>query len=360
MKSIRIESVTKKYGNVTSLDQVSLTVEGGELFFLVGASGCGKTTLLRSIAGLEPLNGGKIFFGNLDVTKAAAHDREAAMVFQNYALWPHMTVAENIAFGLEERKVKLDRIIERVGEVLKMVRLEGLEDRAIDELSGGQQQRVALARALIVKPTCLLLDEPLSNLDNILRLEMRAEIRRIVKENKLTAIYVTHDQDEALSMADRIAVIDEGKVQQVGTPAEIYRTPATQHVAMFMGETNIVKARVNKPFDDDGFLSVRVSADSEQFSGQVTLGSWRPEVGTEILISIRPEAFYIDNTGVPINRVWGEIKSITYLGSKVQYEVLDKHGQLWKVSEQNPHEFRKVGDYIRLKAEQIDVNILKP
>jgi iron(III) transport system ATP-binding protein len=218
MEEIRADGITKRFGDVTALKNVSLEIASGELFFLLGGSGCGKTTLLRCIAGLETPTNGRVFFGDRDVTELPTHKREAAMVFQSYALWPHMTVGQNIAFGLEERKVEKKEIKRRVEEALAMVKLEGFAKRGIDQMSGGQQQRVSLARALVVRPKCLLLDEPLSNLDAQLRLEMRSEIRRIVKENNLTGVYVTHDQAEALSMADRMAVMDEGEIVQVGPP----------------------------------------------------------------------------------------------------------------------------------------------
>ena len=246
MDAIRAESLVKNFGEVRALDQASMTIEKGELFFLLGSSGCGKTTLLRCIAGLEEPTSGRILFGDRDVTQLPAHKREAAMVFQSYALWPHMNVAENVAFGLVERKVPQSEIDKRVDEVLEMVHLEGYNTRRIDQMSGGQQQRVALARALIVKPKCLLLDEPLSNLDAKLRLEMRREIRRIVKENDLTGIYVTHDQEEALSMADRMAVLDQGRVAQLGKPDDIYRNPLSSHVANFIGETNLIEAPLDR------------------------------------------------------------------------------------------------------------------
>ena len=235
MESIRVESVVKAFGTVRALDGISLGIKAGELFFLLGASGCGKTTLLRCIAGLETPSSGSIHFGERDVTGMPPHKREAAMVFQSYALWPHLTVAQNIAFGLEERKVPKPEIKRRVAEALEMVQLPGFGGRSIDQMSGGQQQRVSLARALVVKPKCLLLDEPLSNLDAQLRVEMRREIRRIVKENGLTGIYVTHDQEEALAMADRMAVLTRGRIGQIGTPEEIYRDPRSAYVAGFFG-----------------------------------------------------------------------------------------------------------------------------
>ena len=226
MDAIRVDRLKKTYGKeVVALDDVSLRVAEGELFFLLGASGCGKTTLLRSIAGLEKPDSGRIYFGERNITDVPTHKREAAMMFQSYALWPHMTVGENVAFGLEERGIDGDELVDRTLEALKGVQLEGYEDRRIDQLSGGQQQRVALARALVVRPKCLLLDEPLSNLDAQLRVEMRGEIRRIVKEYGLTAVYVTHDQEEAMSVADRIAVMKNGQIVEQGPASTVMNTP---------------------------------------------------------------------------------------------------------------------------------------
>src|SRR3954467_4929698 len=244
MISIQIQQVTKRFGAVTALQHVDLTIEPGELFFLLGPSGCGKTTLLRSLAGFYFPEEGQIFFGDEDVTRLAPHKRNTGMMFQSYALWPHMTVAENVAFGLEERKVPRDEIKRRVREALESVRMGEYGTRRPNQLSGGQQQRVALARALVIRPRCLLLDEPLSNLDAKLRLEMRTEIRRVCKEYKLTTVYVTHDQKEALSISDRMAILDRGRVLQVGTPREVYRRPTCKTVANFIGETDFITGRI--------------------------------------------------------------------------------------------------------------------
>lgn len=359
MESIRADSIVKKFGPVQALDRASIAVEEGELFFLLGPSGCGKTTLLRSIAGLEKPDAGKIYLGGRDVTNLPTHKREAAMVFQNYALWPHMSVAENIAFGLEERQINKEEIARRVKEALAMMHLEGYSDRRIDHMSGGQQQRVALARALVVKPKCLLLDEPLSNLDAKLRLEMRSEIRRIVKENHLTGVYVTHDQEEALSMADRIAVMDGGHVFQTGTPEDIYRNPNSARVASFIGETNLVEASVERVIRDDDRLELRVAAKAGQFQGYVSSGNWRPQEGSRVLLSIRPEALQLDNTGVPINRVIGHVISLTYLGNSVQYELEGYGNQTWHVTEINPHVIKGIGEQMILSADPWDVVVLK-
>ncbi len=317
MEAIRIEKVTKVFGGtVTALDALDLEIARGELFFLLGGSGCGKTTLLRCIAGLEAPTAGKIFFGETDVTALAPHKREAAMVFQSYALWPHLTVGQNIAFGLEERKVPKAEIKMRVEEVLEMVRLGGYGDRSIDQMSGGQQQRVSLARALVVKPRCLLLDEPLSNLDAQLRVEMRREIRRIVKENGLTGIYVTHDQEEALAMADRMAVLSGGKIAQVGTPEEIYRTPVNAHVAAFIGETNLVEGEVLEM--QDGYCSVK--AHGATLVGRATVPGWQAEVGELATVSIRPEAWRLHKAGCE-NELSGKITARSYLGQRIEYLV---------------------------------------
>src|SRR3954470_128683 len=235
MISIQVKQLTKQFGSIVALHGLDLTINPGELFFLLGPSGCGKTTLLRTIAGFYIPEEGKIFFGDQDVTRLEPHKRNTGMMFQSYALWPHMTVAENVAFGLEERRVARDEIKRRVGEALESVRMGQYAERRPNQLSGGQQQRVALARALVIRPRCLLLDEPLSNLDAKLRLEMRTEIRRVCKEFKLTTVYVTHDQKEALSISDRMAILDGGRVRQVGTPRDVYRRPTCALVANFIG-----------------------------------------------------------------------------------------------------------------------------
>src|SRR5450432_1973436 len=244
MISIQVQQLTKQFGSVVALHGLDLTINPGELFFLLGPSGCGKTTLLRSLAGFYIPEQGQILFGSEDVTRLAPHKRNTGMMFQSYALWPHMTVAENVAFGLEERKVPKAEIRKRVGDALVSVRMDAYAERRPNQLSGGQQQRVALARALVIRPRCLLLDEPLSNLDARLRLEMRSEIRRVCKEFKLTTVYVTHDQKEALSVSDRMAVLDGGRILQVGTPQEVYRRPLRRSVADFIGETDFIAGRL--------------------------------------------------------------------------------------------------------------------
>ncbi|MEO6995446.1 MAG: ABC transporter ATP-binding protein, partial [Lacunisphaera sp.] len=246
MISIQVKQLTKQFGNVVALHGLDLTINPGELFFLLGPSGCGKTTLLRCIAGFYIPEKGQILFGDEDVTRLEPHKRNTGMMFQSYALWPHMTVAENVAFGLEERKVPRGEIKQRVGDALASVRMDQYAERKPNQLSGGQQQRVALARALVVRPRCLLLDEPLSNLDAKLRLEMRTEIRRVCKEFNLTTVYVTHDQKEALSIADRMAILESGHILQVGTPREVYKRPKRKTVANFIGETDFLPGKIVK------------------------------------------------------------------------------------------------------------------
>ena len=276
------------------------------------------------------------------------------MVFQSYALWPHLTVAQNIAFGLEERKVPKPEIKRRVEEALEMVQLPGFGGRSIDQMSGGQQQRVSLARALVVKPKCLLLDEPLSNLDAQLRVEMRREIRRIVKENGLTGIYVTHDQEEALAMADRMAVLTRGRIGQIGTPEEIYRDPRSAYVAGFIGETNLIDGKFAEA--RDGFAMVETPAGL--FSGRITDPDWQPAKGEAVRLSIRPEAWRLHkDTGD--NPLLGKIAERAYLGQRIQYWVETSAGRQ-QVVEMNPHVIHEPGDEaVSMHARGDDVVVLK-
>src|SRR6266496_1247529 len=241
---VSVQNLAKNFGDTAVLKDISLEVHDEELFFLLGPSGCGKTTLLRLIAGFYQPNEGGVFFGEKPMNGVPPHQRNTGMVFQNYALWPHMTVAENVVYGLDVRGVSAAEKKERVAEALAIVQMEKFAHRAPNQLSGGQQQRVALARALVIDPDVLLLDEPLSNLDARLRIEMREEIRRIHARTRITTIYVTHDQKEALSLADRMAVMREGVIEQVGDPRTVYRAPANRFVADFIGETNWLAAEV--------------------------------------------------------------------------------------------------------------------
>jgi iron(III) transport system ATP-binding protein len=355
MEAITAESIVKSFGSIRALDGISLEVKAGELFFLLGASGCGKTTLLRTIAGLETPTSGSIHFGKRDVTKMPPHKREAAMVFQSYALWPHLNVGQNIAFGLEERRVPKPEIKRRVEEALEMVQLPGFGDRSIDQMSGGQQQRVSLARALVVRPKCLLLDEPLSNLDAQLRVEMRREIRRIVKENGLTGIYVTHDQEEALAMADRMAILTRGKIGQIGAPEEIYRAPLTGYVANFIGETNLITGETIET--RDRFTLAKTAAGP--LVGRVTDPHWTPAPGDPVRLSVRPEAWRLHKEHGD-NAVVGTICERSYLGQRIQYWIETGAGRQ-QVVEMNPHIINEPGEEpIILHARHDDVVVLKP
>jgi iron(III) transport system ATP-binding protein len=357
MVSISIRHVTKKFGATFGLNDVSLEIERGELFFLLGPSGCGKTTLLRHIAGFYKPDKGSIFFDHEDVTRMPTHKRGAAMMFQSYALWPHLTVGENVAFGLEQRNRPSDEIDQRVAEVLTLVQMGGLGQRRIHQLSGGQQQRVALARALVVRPNVFLLDEPLSNLDSKLRIEMRSEIRRICKEFGLTGIYVTHDQKEALSMADRIAVMEAGKIVQVGAPMEVYRHPVSRMVAGFIGETNLIDGTVKQASYREGLWDIETSCGV--LRGRPGM-DWIPVPGQPVTLNVRPEALTVQEVRDSPNKFFGNILETTYLGDLVQYELALRDGTLLRVSEMNPFEILQPGsEEIQVMAGTEDVLILR-
>jgi len=331
MISIQVDQLTKRFGETVALHQLDLRIEPGELFFLLGPSGCGKTTLLRSLAGFYIPEEGRIRFGDEDVTKLEPHRRNTGMMFQSYALWPHMTVEQNVAFGLEERKVSKSEITRRVGEALESVRMEPYAKRSPNQLSGGQQQRVALARALVIRPRCLLLDEPLSNLDAKLRLEMRAEIRRVCKEFKLTTVYVTHDQKEALSISDRMAILEDGHILQVGAPADVYRRPHSRTVAHFIGETDFIPGTIRARDGDKATVDTGVG----RFHGLLGDAASNPAIGSEVTLSIRPECWTLEEKAGETNTVTGRIGGAVYLGEVAQYEFLAGDLNL-KIYELNP------------------------
>jgi len=311
MVSVRLEKVTKRFGKVVAVNNVTLKVEHGEFFTLLGPSGCGKTTTLRVIAGLEMADSGRIFFDETDVTDYPPHKRETGMVFQNYALWPHMTVFDNIAYGLKIKKLPKQEIKRKVKEVLDLIRLTGMENRYPTQLSGGQQQRVALARALVVEPKVLLLDEPLSNLDAKLRVEMREEIQRIQRRLGITAIYVTHDQEEAMVISDRIAVLNQGMVMQIGTPKELYKRPRNMFVATFLGRYTMVEGIV-RSVDKSGFITIQ--SDNITLVGMVTSTDIRVKEGEKAVAIIRPHAFKFVKPRHQSTPLTGIIEWVSYLG----------------------------------------------
>lgn len=314
---ITLKNLVKAFGDVRAVDNINLAIEPGELFFLLGPSGCGKTTLLRCIAGFNEPDAGQILIGNQDVTTMPPHERDTGMVFQSYALWPHMTVAENVAFGLEMRKVAKAEIQRRVNVALAMVQMTDRADYKPNQLSGGQQQRVALARALVVKPTCLLLDEPLSNLDAKLRLEMRSEIRRICKSSGLTAVYVTHDQNEALSIADRMVVLNKGHIQQLGTPEQIYRQPVSRFVAEFIGESNFVEGIITEITDSHILVSTAMGVIASHQKPLQPL-----KMSQAVTLSIRPEIIRFGTAPSEMTNAFvGTVQDTLYLGEIAQHQV---------------------------------------
>lgn len=284
MTKVEIKQLSKSYTKGQQvLKPIDLTIEAGELFFLLGPSGCGKSTLLRILSGLLDPDSGTVSFNGKDVSSLPPEKRLATMVFQNYALWPHLTVYENVAFGLRATKASNAEIEREVTSALELVKLSDLANRKITSLSGGQQQRIALARALAVRPAILLLDEPLSNLDAQLRDAMRLEIRRITKERNLTAIYVTHDRREALSMADRIAVLADGEIQQIGSPETVYRQPANQFTAKFLGDANFFKGKILD--SKDNMVTIDMG-----FGLFQTNSSRNYQEGDDVTVMIRPES----------------------------------------------------------------------
>ena len=344
---VRLINLRKAFGETEAVKKVNLTIERGDFFTFLGPSGCGKTTILRMIAGFTRPDQGKILFDEAQVNDVPPWKRDVGMVFQNYALWPHLSIFDNVAFGLRERNLSRSVVSERTHRALDMVNLKGLEKRRPSELSGGQQQRVALARTLVIEPRLLLLDEPLSNLDAKLRIQMRQELVRIQRDLGVTSIYVTHDQEEALTLSTRIAVMSKGLVVQVGSPKEIYENPKSQEVADFVGTSNFFVSEVIGKMEDkihvkteQGFLLI-VGGQEESSSA----------VGTKILLNIRPESIALslsDEIRPEENRIPGIVRTSAYLGSLVQYEVEVSEGRRVKANVINPrkktlfHEGEKV------------------
>ena len=313
MSYLEIKDVRKSFGAVTALDKVGFSVSEGEFFTLLGPSGCGKTTLLRCIAGFEQIDSGMIMIGGRDVSRVPPEKRDMGFVFQRYALFPTMTVGENVAFGLAMRKVEKEEKARRVTEAVEKAGLAGLEHRKPNQLSGGQQQRVALARALVIRPHILLLDEPLSNLDANLRIEMRAEIRRLQQDIGITTLYVTHDQEEAFALSDRVLVISRGRTQQIASPHDLYFKPQNRFVAGFIGQTNLFTGNCLRAGNGTALVQFRGSKLS-------LAAAARPGVSSEVSFSVRPERVCLnkpDNGGI-LN---GSVARREFRGSSMLYHV---------------------------------------
>ena len=318
--AVRLQGVTKRYGDVVAVDAIDLEVRDGEFFSLLGPSGCGKTTTLRMIGGFEAPTSGLIELDGAEVTWLPPYRRNVNTVFQNYALFPHLTIYENVAFGLRRRNVATDEIRRRVGEMLELVQLPGYERRRPSQISGGQAQRVALARALINRPAVLLLDEPLGALDLKLRKQMQLELKGIQTEVGITFVYVTHDQEEAMTMSDRLAVMRHGRIEQIGPPEDVYENPATEFVARFLGASNLLDGTLEH--GSDGTSTVRLA-----IGGAVSLPSARAPfaAGARVRVGVRPEKVTIEAEREPSrpgrNEVVGDLRMATYVGIGHQYTV---------------------------------------
>ena len=306
---VTLERVTKRFGQTMAVDEVSLEIEPGSLVTLLGPSGCGKTTILRMVAGLETVSGGRVFIGDAEVTHLPPNARDVTMMFQSYALFPHLSVFENVAYGLRVLRRSEADVRKSAEDALALVGMAGMGERAPNALSGGQQQRVALARSLVMQPKVLLFDEPLSNLDAKLRKRMREEIRLLQQRLGITAIYVTHDQAEALAISDRIVVMDKGRISQIGSPDELYRRPGNRFVAEFIGEANFLAARLEAM--EDGHA--RVALGPQRL--QVTSPALQPG---PVTVLARPEAIRIRRQGEGLA---GTIQKVSYLGSSADYTV---------------------------------------
>lgn len=340
--SITIENATKKFGDKVIIPDLSLKINEGEFFTLLGPSGCGKTTLLRMIAGFNTIERGSFYFNDKLINKIPSYQRNIGMVFQNYAIFPHMNVRKNIGYGLRQRKIKEPEYSERIDDILSKVQISQLKDRMPTQMSGGQQQRVALARAIVIQPDVLLMDEPLSNLDAKLRVDMRLAIKHIQNQFKITAIYVTHDQDEALSMSDRIAVMDQGVIQQVGTPLEIYTSPSNIFVATFIGQSNIFDVKVVDT------KTIQIGDNTPIKLDRLQNGI---EIGTKLKLIVRPTEITLEPKGIEAT-----VQEKIFLGSAVKYVVKMKTGQMIDVSQDNKNKHYEVGDVIHMNFDSSIIN----
>ncbi|WP_026297576.1 ABC transporter ATP-binding protein [Paenibacillus daejeonensis] len=351
--AIHFKDIVKKYEDTVVIPELSLDIREGEFFTLLGPSGCGKTTLLRMIAGFNSIEGGSIAFNDKVINNVAPSKRNIGMVFQNYAIFPHLSVAGNVAFGLQNRKVPKPEMKQRIDDILNVVQISQYRERMPKNLSGGQQQRVALARAIVIRPDVLLMDEPLSNLDAQLRIEMRNAIKEIQQEVGITTVYVTHDQEEAMAVSDRIAVMKSGIIQHVGTPRDIYQRPANLFVATFIGRTNIINAELS---GESAAPLLRIGSGYAEQLPPIPTGI--PRVSQEPLpvkLSVRPEEFILseDGTGLP-----GRIVSSMFLGLHTHAHVELESGQRIEMIEQSTHgQELAQGDQVRLKIDTRKINV---
>lgn len=343
MSEIRIKDAVKKYGDNTIIKNLSLDIQDGEFFTLLGPSGCGKTTLLRMIAGFNSIEGGSFYFNDKLINDMDPSKRNIGMVFQNYAIFPHLTVRENVEFGLKNRKVDKNTLKVETDKFLDAMQIREYEERLPERLSGGQQQRVALARALVIKPDVLLMDEPLSNLDAKLRLEMRGAIRNIQKEVGITTVYVTHDQEEAMAISDRIAVMKDGVIQHIGTPKRIYQRPANEFVATFIGRTNMIAGDVK-----DGKLVLKNGYELE-------LEELKEVSNQEVKVSVRPEEFVIQHSNDGIKAT---VTDSVFLGLNTQYFVkLETGEEALIIEESSIDETFSKGSVITLAIKKEKINV---
>lgn len=346
MSEIRIEHAKKVYdGHTTVISDLSLTMPDGGLFTLLGPSGCGKTTLLRMIAGFNTIEGGDFYFGSTRINDMEPSKRNIGMVFQNYAIFPHLTVRDNVAFGLKQRKVPKDEMRQRVDEYLRLMQIDQLAERKPDQLSGGQQQRVALARALVINPDVLLMDEPLSNLDAKLRLEMRQVIREIQHRVGITTVYVTHDQEEAMAISDKIAVMNHGDIQQVGVPKELYHRPHNEFVATFIGKTNMMDAKLVHEGGHAALVLGGVPLPMPQFDACED---------QDVRVSVRPEEFI----KTPDGPIEATVIDSVYLGSSTDYFMSTDFAERIQVTEESTFEENlRPGEKIRLSVNTSKINV---
>jgi len=348
MGQIIIKNAKKAYGETVIIEDLSVSIPDGSLFTLLGPSGCGKTTLLRMIAGFNTIEGGDFYFDDIRINDKEPSKRNIGMVFQNYAIFPHLTVKQNVEFGLKQRKLTKQESDARVDEYLKLIQIDQFRDRKPEKLSGGQQQRVALARALVIKPDVLLMDEPLSNLDAKLRIEMRRAIREIQREVGITTVYVTHDQEEAMAISDQIAVMNHGEILQIGPPKQLYHRPATEFVAIFIGRTNIQEARLTK----EGGQAALV------FQGGYTLAfeALNHAEAQDVRVSIRPEEYV--RTTKPEGSLRAKIVDSVYLGLNTEYIMeLDSGEKVQVTEESNYIETLKTGDEVLLSINKQKINV---